>query len=577
MELWSLFGDIVVLLAACLLLGGLFSRFGQSPLVGYLLAGAILGGPGSLNLVGSEHEIETIAELGVALLLFSLGLEFSLTRLKSLGAKPLLGGIMQVILTILMAAGVGMGFGLGTKESIALGAMVCLSSTAIVLRILMERSEMEMPHGRNSLAVLLTQDMAVVPLALLMTILGGKGTGLDVAREVGWLLLSASALIVGLYLLNKVAVLALGTLTLHRNRELTVIFAVVTGLGSAWAAHEAGVSPALGAFVAGMLLGSSAFATQVRADVSSLRVVLLTLFFGAAGMVSDVHWIVGHWHIVAAFSVLLVLGKIAIVWGIFQALGHTPRVASATGLCLAQVGEFAFVLGSIGRSSGVVSGDLYALVVSLTIVSFILSAILVPVAPSFGNWVANLFKKKRLERPASPPHVEAAQDVIIIGFGPAGQIAARELIDCKTRVAVIDLNREGVRKAQDLGFQAEVGDATQDEILDHINLCDAKAIVITIPHHQSAMTILESVREKAPHVQTFVRSRYQLHTDDFVSAGAHVVVGDEEQVGERLAEHLRQWHVSHNGPESAEIEVPALARVGVDSSEDIHHPDPTGK
>lgn len=567
MDLWSLFGDIVILLAACLLLGGLFSRFGQSPLVGYLLAGAILGGPGSLHIVGSEHEIENIAELGVALLLFSLGLEFSLTRLRNLGAKPLLGGVLQVVLTILLAAGVGLGFGLSTKESIALGAMVCLSSTAIVLRILMERSEIEMPHGRNSLAVLLTQDMAVVPLALLMTILGGKGTGLDVAKEVGWLLLSASALIVGLYLLNKVAVLALGTLTLHRNRELTVIFAVVTGLGSAWVAHAAGVSPALGAFVAGMLLGSSAFATQVRADVSSLRVVLLTLFFGTAGMVSDPLWIVHHWHIVAAFSVLLILGKMVIVWGIFQALGHTPRVASATGLCLAQVGEFAFVLGSIGRASGVVTGDLYALVVSLTIVSFIMSAVLVPVAPSFGDWVANLFKMKRFERSTVEPHMEPAQDVIIIGFGPAGQIAARELIDCKTRVAVIDLNREGVRKAQNLGFQAEVGDATQDEILDHINLSEAKAIVITIPHHQSAMNILEIVREKAPHVQTFVRSRYQLHTDAFVSAGAHVVVGDEEQVGERLAEHLRQWHVAHNGPESGDNI--ALAVAGSVSSSDL--------
>lgn len=561
MDLWSLFGDIVILLGACLVLGALFSRFGQSPLVGYLLAGAIMGGRGSLHLVGSQQEIENIAELGVALLLFSLGLEFSLTRLKNLGAKPLLGGVMQVVLTILLATGVGLVFHLSVKESIALGAMVCLSSTAIVLRILMERSEMEMPHGRNSLAVLLTQDMAVVPLALLMTILGGDGTSLDVAKQVVWLLFSASVLILGLYLLNKIAVLALGTLTLHRNRELTVLFAVVTGLGAAWASHAAGVSPALGAFVAGMLLGSSAFATQIRADVSSLRVVLLTLFFGAAGMVADPLWMLKHWHIIAAFSVVLIIGKMLIVWGIFRTLGHSPRVASATGLCLAQVSEFAFVLGSIGRASGVVTEDLYALVVSLTIVSFIISAILVPLAPPFGNWVANLSKKKRFEFAAIEPHLEPAQDVIIIGFGPAGQIAARELIDCKTRVAVIDLNREGVRKAQNLGFQAEIGDATQEEILDHINLTEAKAIVITIPHHQSAMTILESVRQKAPHVQTFVRSRYQLHTDAFVSAGAHIVVGDEEQVGERLAEHLRQWRVTQTGPE-CDSDVPALNYAG---------------
>jgi CPA2 family monovalent cation:H+ antiporter-2 len=551
MELWTLLGDIVVLLSACLLLGGLFSRFGQSPLVGYLIAGMVLGGPGSIHAVGSEHEIEAIAELGVALLLFSLGLEFSLSRLKKLGSKPLIGGAIQVVLTILVAAAAALALGLTIKESVAFGAMISLSSTAVVLRMLMERSELEMPHGRNSLAVLLTQDMAVVPLALLMTVLGGEGTAIDVAWDVGKLLLSATVLIVGLFLLNKVAVLALGTLTLHRNRELTVIFAIVTGLGAAWASHYAGMSPALGAFVAGMLLGSSAFATQIRADVSSLRVVLLTLFFGAAGMVADPVWILNNWYLVAAVSALLTLGKLLVIWAIFQGLGHSSRVAAATGLCLAQVGEFAFVLGSIGRVSGVVTEDLYALVVSVTIVSFILSAFLVPVAPWFGNRVAEMFRSKP-ELTGGETELEKAPDLVIIGFGPAGQIAARPFVDGATRVAVIDLNRVGVRTAQQLGFKGEIGDATQIDVLEHVQLNQAKAVVITIPHFKSAMAVLESVRQDAPHVQVFVRSRYQLHTDEFVGAGAHVVVGDEEQVGERLAEQLQQWHQNHQNRETLE-------------------------
>ena len=164
MDLWTLLGDIVVLLAASLLLGGLLSRLGQSPLVGYLIAGMFLGGPGSLHVVGSEGEIEAIAELGVALLLFSLGLEFSIERLKKLGVRPLIGGVAQVVLTVAIGAAAAFLFGLEATESIAFGAMISLSSTAVVLRMLMERAELEMPHGRNSLAVLLTQDMAVVPL-----------------------------------------------------------------------------------------------------------------------------------------------------------------------------------------------------------------------------------------------------------------------------------------------------------------------------------------------------------------------------------------------------------------------------
>lgn len=541
MELWTILGDIVVLLAACLLLGGVFTRFGQSPLVGYLLAGMLLGGPGSVHAVGSEREIEAIAELGVALLLFSLGLEFSLERLKKLGAKPLIGGVVQVALTVVLAFGGSFAFGLQLKESVAFGAMVSLSSTAVVLRMLQERAELEMPHGRNCLAVLLTQDMAVVPLAILMAILGGKGEGAAVVWDVARLLLSATILVVGLVLLNKIAVLALGTLTLHRNRELTVIFAVVTGLGAAWAAHSAGVSPALGAFVAGMLLGSSAFATQIRADVSSLRVVLLTLFFGAAGMVADPVWILNNWFLVAAVSAALTVGKLAIIWIIFQALGHSSRVASATGLCLAQVGEFAFVLGSIGRSNGVVSEELYALVVSATIVSFILTAFLIPVAPRFGNRVSQLFRSK-MSSPDAGASAEFSPDLVIIGFGPAGQIASRPFVDQKTKVLVLDLNSEGIRKAQQLGFHGEVGDATQIDVLEHAALNQAKAVVITIPHYPSVMTALANVRQQAPHAQIFVRSRYQLHLDDFKSAGAHVVVGDEQQVGERLADRLQEWH-----------------------------------
>lgn len=546
MDLWTLFGDIVVLLAACLLLGGLFSRIGHSPLVGYLFAGMVMGGPGSLHAIGSESEIEAIAELGVALLLFSLGLDFSWQRFRKLGNKPLLGGVVQVVSTMLLAAWGAFLFGLSPTESIAFGAMVSLSSTAVVLRMLMERSELDMPHGRNSLAVLLTQDMAVVPLALLMTLLASGGDASSAAIDIARTVLMAFALIAGLFLLNKLAVLALGRLTLVRNRELTVIFAVVTGLGSAWAAQFAGISPALGAFVAGMLLGSSPFATQIRADISSLRVVLLTLFFGAVGMVADPIWIIKNWYVVAMAVVLLTIGKFAVIWAIFQALGQTARVASATGLCLAQIGEFAFVLGSIGRANEVVSQEIYALVVSVAMASFFLSAFLVPHAPQFGHRIATWFGGHPTDGDDQPTPVPPP-DVIIIGFGTAGQLAAQPFIDSTKQVVIIDLNHEQVRRAKQCGFRGEIGDATQYEVLEHARLAEAKVVVITIPHHRSAMTVLDNIRQQMPEIRVAVRSRYQIHTDDFLAAGAHVVVGDEERVGEGLALHLQKWLDTRGG------------------------------
>lgn len=539
--MWILLFDIVILLAGCLVLGGLFARWGrQSPLVGYLLAGMLLGGPGSLQVVQSAKEIEAIAELGVTLLLFSLGLEFSMERLRRLGLRATVGGVTQVVVTLALGAGVAMLFGRSVPEAVAVGAMVSLSSTAVVLRLLMDRAEVDTLHGRNCVAVLLSQDLAVVPLAVLITLLGGGGT--DVYMQLGRTLALACGLVLLLYvLINKLAVAALGALTLDANRELSIVLAMVTGLGSAWAAHAVGLSPALGAFVAGMFLGSSPFATQIRADVSSLRVVLLTLFFGAAGMVADPVWIFQHWYLVLALTLLLVAGKTAITWGLFRALGDAAPVAAASGLCLAQIGEFAFVLGKVGQQAGVVSGETYLVLVSVTIVTLVLSPYLVPAAPRLGTRLANLWPGT-----AGPPYAPTADaalhpDIVVLGFGPAGQVAAQAFVGSTLRVLVVDLNAEGVRRARAQGLQAHVGDATQFDVLEHAHIRSAKAVVITIPHHESALRILETVRTIAPHAHTVVRSRYQRHTRLFVAAGAHAVVGDEEESGASLGRHLSTW------------------------------------
>ncbi|QDT17164.1 cation:proton antiporter [Alienimonas californiensis] len=550
MDLWLLLRDIVVLLAGSLLVGGIFARFGQSPIVGYLLAGMLLGGPGSVGAVTSQHEIEAVAELGVALLLFSLGLEFSVARLRKLGPKPLLGGAVQVVVTVLVTAAAAYAFSPSVAAAVAFGAMVAPSSTAVVLRILMERGQIDMPHGRNSLGVLLTQDMAVVPLALLMTVLGAGGSLREIGEEVGRLFLVAGGLTATLYVLTSVAVWALGQLTLRQNRELTVGFAAVAGLGAAWISHAAGISPALGAFVAGMMLGSSDFATQIRADISPLQVILLTLFFGSAGMVADPIWILSNWYVVAAVVAALTVGKLAIVWAIFRAFGQTNRTAAATGLALAQVGEFAFVLGSVGRSGGVVSAEMYSLVVSAAIVSFFASAFLAPAAPQFGNFVAGLLGDRSPDFDASADE-PLPPEVAIIGFGPAGRIAAGPLIDRGVRTTVLDLNQHSVWDARRLGFAADLGDATQAEVFDHAGLHNCEAVVITIPHHTDALMIIQRVRAAAPQAHIIVRSRYQVHEDAFTAAGVDSIAGDEKAVGQRLAVHLRLWMRKRNARRSA--------------------------
>ena len=538
MEAWGLLGQIVVLLAAALLAGGVLARLKQSPLLGYILAGMFLGGPGSLRLVESEADLAVIAEIGVSLLLFSLGLEFSWERLRTFGARALVAGVVQVVGTAAIAAGGSIAFGLGTKEAIAVGAMLSLSSTAAVLRVLAEVGESDSLHGRNAVSILLTQDMALVPLAILMTLLAGGGSAASVALDIGRVLLMGAGLVIVLYVaLNKIAVRALGALSLERNRELTVLLAVVVGLGATWAAHSVGLSPALGAFVAGMFLGGSPFATQVRADVSSLRIILVTLFFAAAGMVADPIWIARNAALVLAVTALILVGKALVIGVALRALGHRTGVAVATGLCLCQIGEFAFVLGGAALETDVISRDTYMLVVSSAIVSLFATPYLIALAPRCAVWI-----ERRSGRAANASEERGAHhvppDAVIVGYGPAGQAVGRLLAARRIPTLVLDLNPENVAKAARIGHTPQVGDALRADVLEHAGVAEAKWIVITIPARSAALGVLAQVRAMNPHGCVIVRARYLLHQAEFLAAGASVVVDDELEVGRRLGGEL---------------------------------------
>jgi len=542
MDIWILLSDVVLLLSACLVFGGIFSRLGQSPLVGYLLAGMFLGGPGSLHLVQAEHEIENIAELGVSLLLFSLGLEFSITRLRSLGPVPLIGGVLQVVLSLVACAGAAIAFGSEGREAVAIGAMVALSSTAVVLRTLMDRQELETPYGSNSLAVLLVQDIAVVPLAILITLLAGGDDPGQMLTNVGRIVGVATALILGLYiLLNFVAYYALGTLELARNRELTILLSVVTGLGSAWAAHKAGISPALGAFVAGMFLGSSPFATQVRADVSPLRVVLLTLFFGSAGMVADPLWIANNFLILVLTIVVYLLLKFVVIAAIFITLGTLVETALTTALCLAQIGEFAFVLGRVAHESHVLSDGTYNLFVSATIVSLFLSPYLVSHARTLSRNLVTLLPKRFHSVPEPGGSHSVNPDVVIVGFGPTGQIAGTLAHERGLVTTVIDINRSNITKAIELGMHGHVGDAGTVEVLEHAHASHARAVIVTLPSKRASITVADLIREIAPQAHIIVRSRHQRDCQEILASGADVVFDDEQEVGQQIGNHLVSW------------------------------------
>ncbi|MBN1477557.1 cation:proton antiporter [Candidatus Sumerlaeota bacterium] len=538
MEFWSLLLDILVLLALAMALGAVFEAMRQSAILGYLLAGALLG-PHTLHIVSSEEVMHSMAELGVALLLFSIGLEISWRRLRSLGSVAFVGGTLQLAVTAIAATLLMLALGQGLAASLAIGAIVAPSSTACVLRILTDRTEMDSVHGRASLGILLLQDIALVPLVLFVSTLGGEGTAGQVVLEVLEMTLLGALLVGGLLVFSHTALpRLLGSVALSRNRELPILLAIVTCLGATWLSHELGLSPALGAFVAGMFLAESPFATQIRSDVGPLRTVFVTLFFASIGMVANPAWIVEHLPLVLITLIGVIVGKAAIIWAVVRLLGRSECSALATGLCLGQIGEFSFVLAQIALAGSLLTEWSFQLLVAVAVLTLLLTPGLVALAVPTGRRFELVMRRLGLARADLLPEVEQpaslSEHVILVGFGPSGQIVKVALDEARIPTVIVELNPRSVQRARAQGHTAHLGDATHAEVLHHVGVEHARAVIVSIPDHRAAREITMLTRVLAPHTLIIARARHHIHSIHLMAAGAEVVVDEEREVGRRI-------------------------------------------
>lgn len=550
--------EILLLLGAAMVLGVVAERLRQSAVVGYLVAGALVG-PGALSWVADEQQIFQIAELGVALLLFTIGLEFSPQRLMQLGRVALLSGPLQIVLTTLAGMAAASWLGFSPRESFVIGAMIALSSTACVVRVLKDRAELDSQYGRASLGILLVQDVAVVPLVLVVTALSGGGTLGRMALDISASILLAVMLVAVFYVFfNRVMPLVLVMQTWRRNRDLPILLTVCMAGGAAWAAHALQLSPALGAFLAGVLLAISPFATQIQADIQPLRAVLVTLFFASIGMFSDLGWIVDHYFLVASVVAVIVVGKVAIVALLTWAAGLPLSPAVTAGFCLAQIGEFSFVLAMIARENlpgrTPLSPIVFQVMVSATIASLLVTPYLVSAGPYVGGWLGRLWRRRGGATPRSSEGDVEKQPagaalssaiavdgaIMIIGFGPAGQRVAEELMaDYRDRLVVLDLNIDNVKFAWRYGLSAVVGDATQTDVLEHAGVERAQVVVITVPTVAATRRLIHNVRHIASGALIVCRSRYHIHRWELLRAGADAVIDEEDHVGHRMAYEVR--------------------------------------
>ncbi len=547
-ESWRFLGELLLLLGGAVAAGAALEAIGVSAVIGYLLAGVILG-PGLLGLVSDVQPFELVAELGVALLLFSIGLEMTPAKLRGFGLRGAVVGLIQVVLTLGSAGAVAMLFGFDLRESLVIGCMIAMSSTAVVVRLLVDRGEIDAPRGREALSILLAQDVAVVPMLIMVGILGSIGgteaSSVEIAAEAteklagaafGLLLIVFLLAFFGIFVMPRL----LGASVFRRNRDFAIVIAIITCMVSAWGSHAVGLSPALGAFLAGLVLARVSFARQIRADTGALRAVFLTLFFASIGLLAQVGEFI-RTDILILVAGILIIGlaiKIIVTWFAIRMTGGHRVVAMGSALCLAQFGEFSFVVGSEARASGVLDERLFQATIGASLVSLLATPLLVAKAKPIARWLDRVLVRARIWRPGTRFEEERTDGlsghVVVIGFGPAGEESARTVRLAGLEPYVLEMNAATVRRIKADGMMAEVGDGSNIEILEHMHARSASAFVVTIPDPEAAITAVHQIRALNSDAMIVVRGRYSRRVPELTSAGADHVLDEEATVGTLL-------------------------------------------
>lgn len=553
---WATLAEGLVLLSAALGLGAVTSRLRLGPTVGYIVAGALLG-PHGLHLLGDVPGLDSVAELGVTLLLFAIGLEFPWRVLRSLGRGPLLGGGGQIALTALIGYGISCAFGAATGVALTVGAVLALSSTASVLRTLSGRTETDTLHGRLTVSVLILQDLALVPLLLLVTAMGQSGSPKMFMVAAGSSVGLTLVLVAVLMTLAKVVMPRVLTATSSlAHRELAILLALVTATGAAYFAHRLGLSPALGSFLAGMLLADSPFAMQLRSDVEAFKAIFLALFFVSIGFLFNGAWVVQHPVQVALATAGVLIFKALAASVALIVFGAPRRAAFAAGICLAQIGEFSYVLALQASIFGVFSPDIMALVVAVLVLTLAATPLLVALGARIS------LRSATIDTEDTRQDASSSNRLVVIGFGPAGSAAATEARQSGRETVVVELNPRLIGQARMEGFEVHLGDATHSEVLQHAGVGMAAAVAVTVPDHRAAARIIHLVRTLAPGVLVVARSRYHLHTASLHEAGADHVVDEEYEVGAMLTRLLCEEAHGDIGVEGGERGTPKRTGLG---------------
>lgn len=527
-----LLSDVVIILGLAVVVILLFQRFRLPTILGFLMTG-VIAGPHGLNLIADVHDIEILAEIGVILLLFIIGMEFSLRNLALIKRTVLLGGATQVLVTILLVGLVLMMFNFTAAEGFFVGFLFALSSTAIVLKLLQDKGEINSPHGKVVLGILIFQDIVVVPMMLVAPLMAGGSENIVV--ELLLMVLKGAFVIVFVlisarYLVPKLLFVVAQT----KSKELFILSIVVICFAVAWLTQSLGLSLALGAFMAGLIISESEYSHQATSNILPFREIFTSFFFVSIGMLLDFAFMLQHLPLILLLTVCTFILKGVIAAMAARILQYPLRTSILVGLSLFQVGEFAFILSKTGINSGLLSQEVYQYFLSVSLLTMAITPFVIGSFHTIANKLSARWVPVNNQIPNASVNADASDDmhhledhIVIIGYGINGRNVAKAARHASIPYVIVELNAVTVKEERLRGEPILYGDAVHGVILSHINIHKARVVVIAISDPEATKRIISSIREVSDKVHIIVRTRFVQEMEENFRLGADEVIPEE--------------------------------------------------
>ncbi len=538
------FHQLIIILSFSIPVVFLFNKIKLPSIIGFLITGVIIG-PFGLKLIDDTAGIQLMAEIGVAFLLFTIGIEIRLSRFLKHLSEILLTGGLQILCTGLVGVLVGLAMQLSVSQSLFVGFLLAHSSSALILKILKDRKDEGAPQGRISIGVILLQDIMVVPMMLLIPFLAGN-SGPDPLIII-WKLCKSILIIAVLLAAARYAIpFLLEQLVNMKMRDVLVIASVVITMGIAWITESLGLSLAIGAFLAGLALSDTDFTHQIISDINPFRDVFLSVFFVSFGMILNLDFLRANAAYILSTSLAIILIKLAIVFGLVRLFGYPARVALFSGVLLSQIGEFSFVLASQGYKNQIISGYLYQTFIGASTLTFIATPLLV----SLVYYLLTRKNSTDLKKPQGKPeeYAPVSNHVIICGMGLNGRNLVRVLKDTAIQYAIIDLNFQKIKKSKSKGDQNTIwGDASNVEILRRANVAAARVMVIAISDRFLTKSCLSNAKALNPKLHVIVRTKYLADIEELLALGADDIIPEEFETSIQIFSRvLKMFHIPNS-------------------------------